>query len=232
MFSPYRQENMMRDRVVFYLRTFVAYCVIAVGAMLIYLSRNDREKMDRCRIKISRSILKSAALSYAVKGELDRDTDLIIANHQSMMDIFLLESYVGPEIRFVGRKGIMDTWPVGLVTDIIGHITIDRSDRRSGVKLLKAVREKNGKKVVIFPEGTRSFDGEIKPFEPGAKMVAEKLGLKVQPVVIKGLRELYSEGNKHSRKGTVQIEVLPPVDVKVGWFEQSREAMIAVQKAS
>lgn len=221
----------MMDRLVFHLRTFAAYSVIVVGAMLIYLSRNNREKMDECRIQISRSILKSVGLSYTLKGELERDTDLIIANHQSMMDIFLLESFVGPEIRFVGRKGIMDSWPVGLVTDIIGHITIDRNDRRSGVKLLKAVREKRGNKVVIFPEGTRSFNGEIKAFEPGAKIVAEKLGLKVQPVVIKDVREYYNEGTKHSRKGAVHIEILPPVDVKEGWLEQSREEMIAVQKA-
>lgn len=220
----------MSARIVFYWRTLAAYSVIVVGAMLIYLNRNNREKMDRCRIQISRSILNSVGLRYEVKGELERDTDLIIANHQSMMDIFLLESLVGPAIRFVGRKGIMDTWPVGLVTDIIGHITIDRNDRRSGVKLLKAVREKRGNKVVIFPEGTRSFNGEIKAFEPGARIVTEKLGLKVQPVVIKDVRQLYSEGIKHSKKGTVHIEILPPVDVKEGWLEQSREEMIAVQK--
>lgn len=42
----------MMNRLVFHLRTFAAYSVIVVGAMLIYLSRNDREKMDDCRIKM------------------------------------------------------------------------------------------------------------------------------------------------------------------------------------
>jgi len=176
-------------------------------------------------------VLRSVGLKYEVKGELDEDTDLIIANHQSMMDIFLLESHVGKEIRFVGRKGIMDVWPVGLVVRAIGHITIDRNDRRSGVKLLKEVKAKKGKKVVIFPEGTRSLTGEIQTFEAGAKIVAEKLGLKVQPIVIKDLREYYSESAKHSKKGTVHLEILPPVELKEGWFEQCRSDMIDVKNS-
>jgi len=220
----------MMDRVVFYGRTLSLYLVMVAGALLIYLCRNNPQRVDRLRIWVSRSALSCTGLRYEVRGELAPDTDLIIANHQSMMDIFLLESMIGPEIRFVGRKGIMDTWPVGLVTDIIGHITIDRSDRRSGVKLLKAVRAKKGKKVVIFPEGTRSFNGEIKAFEPGAKMVAEKLGLKVQPVVIKRLNEHYNESRKHSKKGTVFIEILDPVELQEGWLEASRSKMIRVQK--
>jgi 1-acyl-sn-glycerol-3-phosphate acyltransferase len=188
------------------------------------------EKVNRLRLWISRMVLRSAGLKYEVKGHLADDTDLIIANHQSMMDIFLLEAHVGSDIRFVGRKGIMDVWPVGLVVNAIGHITIDRNDRRSGVKLLKEVKAKKGKKVVIFPEGTRSLTGEIQPFEAGAKIVAEKLGLKVQPIVIKDLSRYYNEGKKLSRKGTVHIEILPPVELTEGWFEQSRKEMIAAAK--
>ncbi len=220
----------MIDRAVFHVRTIMAYVVMVTGAILIYLNRENIPRLDRLRGWISRRVLSSAGLDYTVEGELAPDTNLIIANHQSMMDIFILEAYVGADIRFVGRKGIMDSWPVGLVTEIIGHITIDRNDRRSGVKLLKEVRRKVDKKVVIFPEGTRSFDGRIKAFEPGARMVAEKLGLKVQPVVIKELGHFYNEGTKHSKKGVVHVEVLPPVELKEGWFEASRNAMIAAKK--
>lgn len=222
------EENL--TTIIYYIRTFFAYLTIAIGATIIDIRKKDSATVDRMRMWISRTVLRNVGLRYEVKGSLDADTDLIIANHQSMIDIFLLESYVGPDIRFVGRKGIMDVWPVGIVVDAVGHITIDREDRRSGVKLLKEVREKKGKKVVIFPEGTRSLTGEIQEFEAGAKMVAEKLGLKVQAVVIKNLAQLYSEGQKHSRHGVVQIEVLPPAVIEEGWFEQSRAAMIKAQK--
>lgn len=220
----------MLNTLIFHMRTFFAYLTIAAGSTIIDILKKDKTKVDKWRMWISRIVLRNVALEYEVKGHLDADTDLIIANHQSMIDIFLLESYVGPDIRFVGRKGIMDVWPVGLVVDAIGHITIDREDRRSGVKLLKAVREKKGKKVVIFPEGTRSLTGEIQEFEAGAKMVAEKLGLKVQAIVIKDLAQFYNEGKKHSKRGKVHIEVLPPAVIEEGWFEKSRAAMIKVQK--
>ena len=215
---------------IFRIRTFFAHLAIAIGSMMVDLFKENKRKTDRWRIWISKNVLRSVGLRYEVKGKLEPDIDLIIANHQSMMDIFLLESIVGPEIRFVGRKGIMDVWPVGLVVDAVGHITIDREDRRAGVKLLREVRDKKGKVVVIFPEGTRSLDGEIQAFEPGARMVAEKLGLKVQPVVIKDLSDYYNEGKKLSKKGLVHIEILPPVTLEDGWFERSREAMIAAKK--
>lgn len=219
----------MFDLIVFRVRTFFAHLAIAMGSTMVDIFKKDKKKTDRWRMWISRNVLRGVGLKYELKGHIEEGTDLIIANHQSMIDIFLLESFVGPEIRFVGRKGIMDVWPVGLVVDAVGHITIDRDDRRAGVKLLKEVREKKGKKVVIFPEGTRSPNGEIQAFESGAKMVAEKLGLKVQPVVIKDLSHYYHEGSKHSKKGTVHIEVLPPVELTEGWLEKSREAMIAAK---
>ncbi len=220
----------MVNFIIFRIRTFFAHLVIAVGSTLVHLNRNNMERVNRLRLWISQMVLRSAGLKYEVKGHLEDDTDLIIANHQSMMDIFLLESHVGSDIRFVGRKGIMDVWPVGLVVNAIGHITIDRNDRRSGVKLLKEVKSKKGLKVVIFPEGTRSLTGEIQTFEAGAKIVAEKLALKVQPIVIKDLSRYYNEGKKLSKKGTVHIEILPPAELKEGWFEQSRRDMIAAVK--
>jgi len=220
----------MLELIIFRIRTFFAHLVIAVGSTMVDLYKKDAVKTDAWRMWISRNVLRAAGLRYVLKGTLEPDTDLIIANHQSMMDIFLLESFVGPEIRFVGRKGIMDVWPVGLVVDAVGHITIDREDRRSGVKLLKEVRQKKGKKVVIFPEGTRSPDGTIQAFEPGAKMIAEKLSLKVQPIVIKDLNNYYNEAKKYAKKGTVHIEILPPIALEEGWLEKTRESMITAKK--
>ncbi len=220
----------MVNLIIFRIRTFFAHLVIAVGSTLVHLNRNNLERVNRLRLWISRTVLRSAGLKYEVEGYLEDDTDLIIANHQSMMDIFLLEAHVGSDIRFVGRKGIMDVWPVGLVVNAIGHITIDRNDRRSGVKLLKEVKSKKGLKVVIFPEGTRSLTGEMQAFEAGAKIVAEKLSLKVQPIVIKDLSRYYNEGKKLSKKGTVHIEILPPVELTEGWYEKCRADMIAAKE--
>ncbi len=220
----------MINNLIFRIRTFLVYLVIAVGSTLVDLYKNDSNRVNRLRIWISRNALRMAGITFETKGHLEADTDLIVANHQSMMDIFLLEIVVGSDVRFVGRKGIMDIWPIGLVVRTVGHITIDRNDRRSAVKLLKEVKAKKGKKVVIFPEGTRSLTGDIQAFEAGAKIVAEKLTLKVQPIVIKDLRNCYSESEKYSKKGTVHLEILPPVELKEGWYEKCRTDMIAAKK--
>ena len=222
----------MINYLIFHIRTFFIYLVIAVGSTLIDLYQHDSDRVNRLRIWISRNALRMAGIRFETKGHLESDTDLIVVNHQSMMDIFLLEILVGSDVRFVGRKGVMDVWPIGLVVRAVGHITIDRSDRRSAVKLLKEVKAKKGKKVVIFPEGTRSSTGEIQTFEAGAKIVAEKLALKVQPIVIKELSNCYSESERYSKRGTVHIEILPPVELKEGWYEKCRTDMIAAKNTT
>ncbi len=215
---------------IFKIRTFFAHLVIAIGSIMVDVFKDDPAKTDKWRLWISRNVLKSVGLKYHVTGKFEKETQLIIANHQSMIDIFLLESIIGADIRFVGRKGIMDVWPVGLVVRAVGHITIDREDKRSGVKMLREVRDKKDKHVIIFPEGTRSSDGEILKFESGAKMVAEKLQLQVQPIVIENMTKLYNETSKISKKGVIHVKILPPLSLEDGWFEKSREAMIIAQK--
>ena len=154
-----------------------------------------------------------------------KDTDILIVNHQSMMDIFSLEEVVGLDVRFIGRTGIMDVWPVSRIVDIVGHITVDQKDRRAIIKLLKDVKVCKGKKVVIFPEGTRSRSGKIEPFEAGAKLLVEKLKLKAQPVVIKNVLDIYDESNKTATSGTIEIEALPAVTATEGWYEEIHQQM-------
>jgi 1-acyl-sn-glycerol-3-phosphate acyltransferase len=78
---------------------------------------------------------------------------------------------------------------------------------------------------VIFPEGTRSQNGKIGEFESGAKILAQKLNLKVQPVVITNMDKVYNETIKFADPGTVNIEFMPVVDVEDGWYEKLHDSM-------
>ncbi|MDP7592397.1 MAG: lysophospholipid acyltransferase family protein [Litorilituus sp.] len=158
-------------------------------------------------------------------GSIDADTDILIANHQSMADIFSLEEIIGNDVRFVGRTGIMDKWPVSYIVDRVGHITVDQKDRRAIIQLLKDIKACKGKKVVIFPEGTRSQSGKIEPFEGGTKLIVEKLQLKAQPIVIKNILCVYDESTKTAKSGVIDIEALPPVTIKDGWYEKAYQDM-------
>jgi 1-acyl-sn-glycerol-3-phosphate acyltransferase len=142
-----------------------------------------------------------------------------------MTDIFSLEEVIGNDVRFVGRTGIMDKWPVSHIVNMVGHITVDQKDRRAIIQLVKDIKACKGKKVVIFPEGTRSQSGKIEPFEGGTKLVVEKLNLKAQPIVIKNILSIYNESAKTAKSGVIEIEALPAVTIEEGWYEKIQQDM-------
>jgi len=76
--------------------------------------------------------------------------------------------------------------------------------------------------VAIFPEGTRAKDQKLLPFKQGTKIIANKLGLKVQPIVITGSKWVLNEHEKTGHSGTVYYKFLPTIDVSEAdkdWFE-------------
>lgn len=196
------------------------YVAIAAQSVALYLCERHGETFNKYRRFFTQMIINSVGAKVKLNGVIDEDTDILIINHQSMFDIFSLEQAIGNDIRFIGRTGIMDVWPVSRIVDVVGHITVDQKDSRAIIKLLKDVKVCKGKKVVIFPEGTRSQSGKIEPFEAGAKLLVEKLKLKAQPVVIKNILDVYNESAKTAKSGTIEIEALPPVVITDGWYDQ------------
>ncbi len=201
------------------------YVTIAAQSVALSLCKRHGLIFNRLRRLFTTLIVRSVGARVSLIGTIDADTDILIVNHQSMLDIFALEAVVGNDTRFIGRTGIMDKWPVSRIVDRVGHITVDQKDRRAIIKLLKDVKICQGKKVIIFPEGTRSQSGKIEPFEAGAKLLVEKLKLKAQPVVIKNILDVYNESNKTATSGTIKIEALPVITITGNWYEHTHQAM-------
>ncbi len=201
------------------------YIFIAAESVALSLCKRHGEMFNRFRKFFVVRIVRSVGARVNLTGTIDADTDILIVNHQSMFDIFSLEEVVGLDSRFIGRTGIMDKWPVSRIVEMVGHITVDQKDRRAIIKLLKDVKICKGKKVIIFPEGTRSQSGKIEPFEAGAKLLVEKLKLKAQPVVIKNILDVYNESDKTATSGTIEIVALPAITVTDNWYEQAHQQM-------
>jgi len=209
----------------FYLKKSLTYFTIFIESIALALCTPHSHIFNRLRRFFSIRIVRSAGAKVNFIGTIDPDTDIIIANHQSMTDIFSLEEVIGNDVRFVGRTGIMDKWPVSHIVNMVGHITVDQQDRRAVIKLLKDIKACEGKKVVIFPEGTRSQSGSIESFEGGTKLIVEKLKLKAQPVVIKNILSIYNESEKTAKNGVIEIEALPAVSVEDGWYDKIQQDM-------
>jgi 1-acyl-sn-glycerol-3-phosphate acyltransferase len=212
----------------FTIKKYKVYLTIAAESIALYLCPRHGKTFNKLRRFFSIAIVRNAGATVNLTGVIDDDTDILIVNHQTMTDIFVLEEIIGNDVRFVGRTGIMDKWPISRIVKRVGHITLDQQDRRAIIKLLKDVRACKGKKVIIFPEGTRSQSGKIESFEPGTKVLVEKLNLKAQPVVIKNILSIYNESKRTATSGVIEIEALPEVCVKEGWYEKTHQDMKVV----
>jgi 1-acyl-sn-glycerol-3-phosphate acyltransferase len=209
----------------FYFKKYKMYVAIAAQSVALSLCSSHSNRFNRYRRFFTRMIVNSVGAKIKLTGNIDKDTDILIVNHQSMFDIFSLEQVIGNDIRFIGRTGIMDKWPVSKIVNMVGHITVNQQDSRAIIKLLKDVKVCKGKKVIIFPEGTRSQTGKIEPFEAGAKLLVEKLKLKAQPVVIKNILDIYNESNKTATSGAIEIEALPAITITENWYTSTHQAM-------
>jgi 1-acyl-sn-glycerol-3-phosphate acyltransferase len=111
---------------------------------------------------------------------------MFLINHQSDLDIGVIETTTNKDLAWVAKKSLFDVPFFGLAMSLPEDIEIERESKTSLLKLLRAVKDRLKKRRVItmFPEGTRSRTGRMLPFKSGAKVIADKYRLRVQPVVL------------------------------------------------
>jgi len=132
-------------------------------------------------------------------------------NHQSNFDIAALLGYLPGQNRFVAKKELFAEPVLGTVLRTMGMIPVDRDNPLEAIDLLnQAARE--GSSLVIFPEGTRSRDGQLLPFKKGPFIAAIHLKLPLVPVVCVGTSAIMPKGGYLSiLPGDVDVFIEPPI---------------------
>ena len=145
--------------------------------------------------------------STEVKGEEDPATQMFLINHQSDLDIGVMETTTSKDLAWVAKKALFDVPFFGLAMSLPEDIEIERESKTSLVKLLKAAKDrlKKGRTIAIFPEGTRSRTGRILPFKAGAKVIADKYQLRVQPVVLIETASCYDVKRFYYKPKTIKV---------------------------
>lgn len=139
---------------------------------------------------------------------------IFVANHCSHLDIACLCNALPVNLHFIGKKELMWTPVVGWYMLVAGHIFIDRKSRIKAAASLKKAAEKirEGKSVVMYPEGTRSSDGEVGSFKSGAFHLAVQAGVKIVPVCIKGTFSVWPKNSNKITPGNVVVKIGQPID--------------------
>ena len=165
--------------------------------------------------------------SLEVIGEFKDEANILLINHQSMLDIIVLEEVHPKNLCWIAKAQIGKIPIIGKILSLPKMIEVERESKHSLIKLLKEAKDRveNGRVLAIFPEGTRSQTDKLLPFKGGAKMLVEKLNLKVQPIVIVG-SDAMKVKEFTFKKAEIKIICLDLVDTsKEGWLEATRENM-------
>ncbi len=141
---------------------------------------------------------------------------ILVSNHQSWFDIFALGTALRRDFSFVGKKEVSRIPVVGPAWERVGHIAIDRSDREAAIASLERADDllREGRTIIMFPEGTRSPTGELGRFKKGAFVMAIKSQVPILPVGIHGTRQIMKKGDWRMFPGTATIVVGNPIDTR------------------
>lgn len=140
------------------------------------------------------------------EGVEDPNAQIFLLNHQSDLDIVVLETITSRDIAWVAKKELFDMPFLGLALKLPQDIPVERESKTSLIKLLKDVKHvlKSNRVVAMFPEGTRSTKETMLPFKNGAKIVADANGLIVQPVVLIQTAKYYNTKKFYYKSGKVK----------------------------
>ena len=155
---------------------------------------------------------------------------VMVLNHQSMVDI--LSIYNLPLVfKWVSKKEVYRIPIVGRLLWMHGDIVINRASAKEAMQLVHTKGMewlKKGATVSIFPEGTRSKDGEIHNFKAGAFILAKDAGVPILPVVLDGTSSLVRKGWMINWRNVITIKVLPEIPAEEVAERSIKEVMAQV----
>lgn len=160
-----------------------------------------------------------------------------MANHSSLIDTPALFACLPHQFKIMAKKELFYVPFMGWHLWASGNFPVDRGDARRTARSVRAVIDgiKAGKSLAVFPEGTRTSDGRLQEFKPGAFKIAVRAGAPIVPVTIRGTFALLPKTTLAPRPGRVDVFIglpIPTTDVDdrdLGQLIEETRAAIAAK---
>jgi 1-acyl-sn-glycerol-3-phosphate acyltransferase len=158
---------------------------------------------------------------------------VVVANHQSMVDIPVLHGWLGLRIKWVMKKELRKIPVFGHACESLGCIYVDRSDREAAIRAMKEAETflDETASVIFFPEGTRSRTGALMPFKKGAFRYAMHARMPILPVTMKNTGTLLPCDSLDLMPGIAHVVIHPPVDIERYGLEDLDRLMEDVRRS-
>jgi 1-acyl-sn-glycerol-3-phosphate acyltransferase len=139
---------------------------------------------------------------------------VVVSNHQSLLDILVLFRLYR-HFKWVSKAVIFRLPFIGWNMSMNRYIAIRRGDPKDAVRMMNACGDalESGSSILIFPEGTRSLDGELRDFRHGAFTLALRHKVAILPIVLDGTLDALPKHGIVSPGADIVIQVLDPIPV-------------------
>ena len=184
-------------------------------------------------MRVGRAIL-GIHIDVEGRGRLDRNTPYVfMGNHLSFLDAPLLVTVLDRQVRFVVKRFVFRIPVLGLGMRFAGYIPLDKEGVGEGRKRIARAADlirQEGYSFLVYPEGTRSWEGKLLPFRRGGFFLALDSGAPIVPVSIRGTYELMPRGRRRIGKGRVRVVFHEPVAVS-GYTPETMPGLMERVKA-
>ena len=218
----YRFSDFERPGISNFLRTGMAlaglFPAMMSGLASGSMNMSWREGVNSMMATVGDLVIMLAGVELVITGEehLVNRPAVFILNHQSNIDLFLAAKLIRHDAVGIAKKELKSYPIIGQMMQAAGIIFVDRKDSQKAIKQLAPAVDvlKAGTSIIIFPEGTRSYDYQLGSFKKGAFHLAMQAGVPLVPIVIKNAHDAMPRGSNIFRPTAIEISILPPVETK------------------
>jgi 1-acyl-sn-glycerol-3-phosphate acyltransferase len=172
------------------------------------------------------NVVFRAFFRFRVYGRenIPRGRALIAANHQSYIDPTAIGASIPEEMSYLAREDVFNLAAFRWLCVKLNTILIKkrRADRSALKEVLKRLSE--GWKVLVFPEGTRSYDGQLQPPEHGISLLAHRSGVPVIPTYVSGTYDVLPRGGGMIRFHPISVSFGPALKFDEGLLKAGARA--------
>jgi 1-acyl-sn-glycerol-3-phosphate acyltransferase len=220
-----------------YIILWVLLSTIVLGILAIIISLFSRTgNIVHLIARIwGRGILFVSRIRVTVEGLAQIDplrSYIYMSNHQSNFDIPVLLAHLPVQFRWLAKAELFKIPIFGRAMRGAGYVRIDRFNRESAIDSINeaAAKMKDGVSVMIFPEGTRSRDGNISPFKKGGFVMAVDSGVPIVPIILRGTLPIMGKSSLRINTGDVSLQIEKPIET-TGYTRETKNNLIEMVRS-
>ena len=202
-------------RTVFFLIPAISIYTVVLGMMSLVggLFDTSGRWAHRCAQWWARAILWTSGVKIVSLGQLPAEdaSVIFVANHSSIYDTPIVFTALPRQLRLMAKAALGYVPFIGWHLARSGHLLVNR--KNPGASIFKKMQRmaRQGASLFVFPEGSRTSDGQVKRFKGGMFLLAIENGLPVVPVSIRGSRVVMPKGRLRVNPATVNVTIHDPI---------------------